>query len=142
MIITNAHVVDGCTSIEVAGRGAAKPRYRSYNNSDLAVIQLSATHTIGVATIQTNALHLGQAIVVLGYPLSDVMGNALTVSPGVVSEASSGLGGDTQTFTVSANVQPGNSGGPVLNMGGEVVGVAEAKLDEMALSSSLRARRR
>ena len=60
------------------------------------------------------------------------MGNQLTVSPGVVSSLS-GLGGDDKAFTVSANVQPGNSGGPILNMRGQVIGVARAKLDEIEM---------
>ena len=93
---------------------------------------MTGSHPSIAARIQTTKPELGQAIVALGYPLSDVMGNALTVSPGVVSSLS-GLGGDSSTFTVSANVQPGNSGGPILNMHGEVVGVAQAKLNEVAL---------
>ena len=131
VIVTNAHVVDGCGSIEVKGFGAAKPITLD-SGRDLAVIGLDKPQSIGEAKIQTAALHLGEAVVALGYPLSDVMGNALTINPGVVSSLS-GLGGDSATFTVSANVQPGNSGGPILNMRGEVVGVAQAKLDEVAL---------
>ena len=130
-VVTNEHVVDGCTAVTIPGFGPGKV-ITADKSRDLAVIQLTGSHPSIAARIQTAKPELGQAIVALGYPLSDVMGNALTVSPGVVSSLS-GIGGDPSTFTVSANVQPGNSGGPILNMRGEVVGVAQAKLNEVAL---------
>jgi S1-C subfamily serine protease len=98
----------------------------------LAVIQIASGHLPSAAKIQGRTPELGQAIVAIGYPLSDVMGNALTISPGVVSSLS-GLGGDKSKFSVSANLQPGNSGGPILDMHANVVGVAEAKLNEITM---------
>ena len=130
-IVTNAHVIDGCGSIEVTGLGVASA-IAVDKDRDLAVIRLSSGHTASAATIQPDAPRLGQAIVILGYPLSYYMGNALTVSTGVVSSLS-GLGGDPRAFTVSANIQPGNSGGPVLNMHGEVIGVAQLMFNEAEL---------
>ncbi len=131
VIVTNAHVVEDCVSIDVNGFGSAK-RIAVDESSDLAVIRLTGARATAPAQIQSGPLHLGQAVVALGYPLSEVMGNQLTVSPGVVSSLS-GLGGDDKAFTVSANVQPGNSGGPILNMRGQVIGVARAKLDEIEM---------
>jgi S1-C subfamily serine protease len=134
-LVTNAHVVEGCTEVEVPGYGTASV-ITADKKRDLAVVQISGkTYPSTAVRIDTGKLDLGEAVVALGYPLSSLMGNALSVSSGVVSSLS-GIGGDQSTFTVSANVQPGNSGGPILNMRGEVVGVAQAKLDEAKLLSA------
>jgi S1-C subfamily serine protease len=126
-ILTNFHVVDGCEIMKVPGFGKASVVSTDERN-DLAVIHVD-DRLPASATVQADPIELGQAIVALGYPLADVMGDALTVSPGVVASLT-GLGGDKTNFTVSANIQPGNSGGPILDLDGNVVGVAVAKLDE------------
>jgi serine protease Do len=131
VIATDAHVVDHCASVEVTGFGTAN-LITADSQRDLAVIQIASGHLPSAAKIQGRTPELGQAIVAIGYPLSDVMGNALTISPGVVSSLS-GLGGDKSKFSVSANLQPGNSGGPILDMHANVVGVAEAKLNEITM---------
>lgn len=130
-IVTNAHLVTNCREIEVPNFGPAR-LITTDPDRDLAVIQVARNKLTTVAQIRTGKLELGQAVVALGYPLSDVMGNALTVSPGVVASLS-GLGGDQDSFTVSANIQPGNSGGPVLDTNGDVVGVTVAKLNEVQM---------
>jgi S1-C subfamily serine protease len=130
-IVTNAHVVDHCTNIGVTGFGPGK-LITADAEQDLAVIQLAGGSFPTAAKIKSRKPELGEAIVVIGYPLSNEMGNALTVSPGVVASIS-GLGGDPRSFSVSANLQPGNSGGPILDMHGAVVGVAQAKLNEIEM---------
>lgn len=126
-ILTNFHVVDGCQTMEVAGFGAAQV-VSSDKLHDLAVVKV-ARRLPAAATVQADPIELGQSVIALGYPLADLMGDALTVSPGVVASLT-GLGGDRTNFTVSANIQPGNSGGPILDLDGNVVGVAVAKFDE------------
>ena len=130
LIVTNAHVVGGCQDIEVASLGPATI-FVSDTERDLAVLRV-ANATTAAAKIQQRDLALGQAIVVLGYPLSPLMGNALAVSPGVVGSLT-GLVGDASTFTIAGSIQPGNSGGPVLDMDGNVVGVAIAKFNEAVM---------
>jgi S1-C subfamily serine protease len=130
-ILTNAHVVESCKTIEVAGYGNARllafdPDY------DLAVLRLSGRKPASVGQIQVQPPELGQEVVILGYPLSDLMGNELSVTTGLISRLS-GLGGEPGSYTLTANVQPGNSGGPVLDRNGNVIGVAVAKLDEAKL---------
>jgi hypothetical protein len=123
--------VDHCSSLTVTGFGPAK-LITADALKDLAIIQVTGATLLAAAKLQTHTPELGQAIVVLGYPLSDVMGNALTINPGVVSSLS-GIGGEKSKFSVSANLQPGNSGGPILDMHANVVGVAEAKLNEITM---------
>ena len=126
-ILTNFHVIDGCRTMEVAGFGAATVVSKDKFH-DLAVVKV-ARQLPAAATVQADPIELGQSVIALGYPLADLMGDALTVSPGVVASLT-GLGGDRTNFTVSANIQPGNSGGPILDLDGNVVGVAVAKFDE------------
>ncbi len=129
-ILTNHHVVAGCETMQVRGFGKAAV-VASDERNDLAVIRV-AVRLPTKATVQADPIELGQAIVALGYPLSDLMGDALTASTGVVASLT-GLGGDRTNFTVSANIQPGNSGGPILDLDGNVVGVAVAKFDEVEM---------
>jgi len=131
-IVTNAHVIEGCRRIEVVGFGEAK-LVSADIDADLALLEVGKRRgQDAAASLHAGDLHLGQQVVMLGYPLSDLLGDALTVNTGIVSSLT-GPGGDAALFTVSANVQPGNSGGPVLDMKGRVVGVAVAKLDEVSL---------
>ncbi len=130
MIVTNAHVVENCSAIEVAGHGRAS-LLSSDEEKDLAIIRV-AGRTPSFARIEGRDLALGQEVVVVGYPLSPLMGDALTVSPGYVGNLT-GLFGDEAGFTVDGNIQPGNSGGPVVDMSGHVVGVARGKLPEALL---------
>lgn len=131
-IVTNAHVIEGCRRIEVVGLGEAR-LVSADIDADLALLEVGERSGQDVAaSLHAGDLHLGQQVVMLGYPLSDLLGDALTVNTGIVSSLT-GPGGDDALFTVSANVQPGNSGGPVLDMKGRIVGVAVAKLDEVSL---------
>jgi S1-C subfamily serine protease len=69
----------------------------------------------------------GTSIFTLGYPLIDKMGEEIKLTTGVVS-STSGYDGDNTTYQVSTPIQPGNSGGPLFNDKGEIVGIINAKL--------------
>lgn len=75
---------------------------------------------------------LNSDVTVAGFPLPDLLGG-LNVTRGAVTSLK-GLGGDGINMQISAPVQPGNSGGPVLNAAGQVVGVVVAKLDAGAVA--------
>jgi S1-C subfamily serine protease len=77
---------------------------------------------------------LGEDILVAGYPLRGLLGG-MNVTTGTVS-STSGLGGDARYLQITAPVQPGNSGGPLLDGAGSVVGVIVAKLDAMAVAKA------
>lgn len=70
----------------------------------------------------------------LGFPLADILNSSLNVATGIVS-AQTGLGGKGEWFTTNAGVQPGNSGGPILDANGSVIGAAVAKIDDTKLLS-------
>ncbi len=77
------------------------------------------------------SLKLGEFVYALGFPLPGIIDNGLNFTGGQVSSLS-GLGGDTRHFQLSAPIQPGNSGGPVVNTSGQLVGVTRARLDDVA----------
>jgi hypothetical protein len=137
-LVTNAHVVESCSSIVIGDHGPAR-LVLADADSDLALLQLVAEAPgagarqapAGHAVFSTGGPRLGADVVLLGYPLADLLEGSLNVTTGVVSGLS-GLGRDQRMFQLSAPLQQGNSGGPVLDEVGLVIGVAVAKLDEMA----------
>jgi Trypsin-like peptidase domain len=70
-------------------------------------------------------------VTVLGYPLPTELGTALSASDGKVNAIRDGRNGGTQLFQIDANVNAGNSGGPLLNNHGEVVGIIVAKINSL-----------
>jgi S1-C subfamily serine protease len=74
---------------------------------------------------------LGNRIYVIGYPLSDILGAEVRITDGIIS-AKNGIDSNPTNFQMSASIQPGNSGGPVLNEKFEVIGITSSKLSEVA----------
>ncbi len=72
-------------------------------------------------------------MVVVGFPLQGVLSSDLNVTTGIVS-ALAGPGNDRRLLQMTAPVQPGNSGGPLLDLSGNVVGVVVGKLDAIKLA--------
>lgn len=73
-------------------------------------------------------MRAGDTIVVLGYPLAGLLATTANLTVGNIS-ALAGLGDDSRYLQISAPVQPGNSGGPLLDGSGHLVGIVTAKLD-------------
>jgi serine protease Do len=133
MIATNYHVAGECRTITVPGYGAAK-LLKGDPALDLAVIQLTTQDYASVepAVIRTQPPALAESVLLLGYPLADILNSSLNVSIGIVS-AESGMTGQPNWFTTNAGIEPGNSGGPLLDLHGNVIGVAVAKIDDVKL---------
>jgi S1-C subfamily serine protease len=126
-VATNAHVIEDCRSIEVSGYGRATV-LRSDPTNDLAVIKVARTGTEPLS-LRLEPPRLGEEIVVLGFPFSDIMADTLAVTAGNVSSLS-GIRGDSREVQISAGVQPGNSGGPLLDRSGGVLGVVSSRLND------------
>lgn len=134
LVLTNAHVVDGCTDLRIDGRPASL-RHVS-DTYDLALLSINAAKSLPYATFAPAPAGLNSDVTVLGYPLSGLLGG-LNVTRGAVS-AVTGLSGDSITMQITAPVQPGNSGGPVVDSQGRVVGVVVSKLDAQRLAERIR----
>jgi S1-C subfamily serine protease len=136
-IITNHHVVDGATNISVRGiNGNFEKKYSAKvivddTNNDLCIIKIedSKFTTLGVIpyVISSKSSDVGSSVFVLGYPLRAKMGEEVKVTNGIIS-SKSGYQGDVSSYQISVPIQPGNSGGPLFNYSGNLIGVVNAKL--------------
>ena len=80
------------------------------------------------------SIRQGEDIIVFGFPLAGVLATGGNIAVGNVT-ALAGLGDDSRFLQISAPVQPGNSGGPLLDRNGNVVGIVVAKLDALGIAS-------
>ncbi len=131
-VLTNHHVVDGCDRIiarTADGRWlAAVPPAQVDQRLDLALLNIPGNPGPSLAFRNTPAIRRGESVVAYGFPLAGLLSADPKLTRGEVN-ALAGLGNDQNNFQISAEVQPGNSGGPLLDMQGHVVGVVVAKLD-------------
>lgn len=124
---TNAHVISDCGIINVVGHGRAFV-VKVDEVNDLAIIQVNTQKSHAVASFRPIPVRRGEQVYVLGFPFGALLGDNLTISEGIVSSLA-GIGGDVRHFNLSAPVQPGNSGGPVLDASGAIIGTVVSKLD-------------
>ncbi len=135
-ILTNNHVVDGCTDLKgnLGGQPPTALRVVSRDETnDLAVVQGPADIFKSFAKIRDRAIHSGDSVVAIGYPYHGLLSSDFTVTTGIVSSLS-GMNNDTRQLQISAAVQPGNSGGPLFDTNGLIVGVVSAKLDAIRVA--------
>ena len=76
---------------------------------------------------------LGEAVFAVGYPLQGLLASSLSITPGAIS-ALAGIRNDIRFLQVTSPVQPGNSGGPLLDDSGNVIGVISSKLDALKIA--------
>lgn len=77
-------------------------------------------------SVKTSTAEVGENIFVLGYPLTSTMGDEIKLTTGVVS-SKTGFQGNVSMYQISAPIQPGNSGGPLFDSKGNVIGIVSAK---------------
>jgi S1-C subfamily serine protease len=153
LLLTNAHVVKGCLWVGIPNQGgsrAAKAKREYWDNpdnwdaaaqvvardddNDLAL--LSATiHPPAVAALRLS-VRQGEAIAAYGFPLRGLLASGGNLTTGNIT-ALSGIGDDSRLLQISAPVQPGNSGGPLLDGGGNVVGIVESKLNAIKVAAAV-----
>ena len=135
-IATNYHVVENAKSIKVQGvRGSFNTEYNAIVIStdkfnDLAIIKINDSRFNGFGTIpyrvKTSTSEVGEDVFVLGYPLTTTMGDEIKLTTGVIS-SKTGFQGDVSLYQISAPIQPGNSGGPLFDGNGNLIGIVNAK---------------
>lgn len=131
-VLTNAHVVKDCRSISVDG--AIALLVETSEMFDLAVLKMKPSSERTIATFSFSPAKLNSDVTVAGYPLAGLL-SGLNVTKGSVSSLK-GLGGETTQMQITAPVQPGNSGGPVLASDGEVIGVVVSKLNDRKIADA------
>lgn len=135
-IATNYHVIENANSITVQGvAGYFSEKYSASviatdKVNDLALIQIKDGKFHGFGQIpyrvKTSTSDVGENVFVLGYPLITTMGNEIKLTTGVIS-SKTGFMGDVALYQISAPIQPGNSGGPLFDNQGNLIGIVNAK---------------
>lgn len=130
-LITNAHVIEGGHYFYVRDRDGklfmATVIARD-GSADLALLQVKSKRR-GLPISQFSSVSKGQKVYAIGYPVPSLQGGESKITDGIISSFT-GSGNDDKRFQVSTPIQPGNSGGPLINERAEVVGVAVAKASE------------
>jgi S1-C subfamily serine protease len=137
-VMTNHHVVDGCVEMRARTPGGQEIRatvIASDPQRDLAVLRTDAEAGPALAFRRVPAIRRGEGVVTYGFPLTGLLSSGPTLTTGEIS-AMAGIRDNTQQFQISAPVQPGNSGGPLLDMMGNVVGVVVSKLNAQRVAES------
>ena len=134
-IVTNYHVVDEAKAIVVKGVGGnLNSNYSAEvvatdKVNDIAVLKITDSRFSGFEAISYNVTtrmaDVGEDIFVLGYPLTQTMGNEIKLTNGIISSRT-GFQGDVSLYQMSAPIQPGNSVGPMFDSKGNVIGILVA----------------
>lgn len=133
--MSNHHVVSGCERVTT---------FRDGEEHDVTVVHTDSTNDLVALKIRDIKVRpavfapdtppLGSEVLAAGFPLRGLLSTQASVSVGVISNLS-GPGNDARILQISAPVQPGNSGGPLLDEYGRVVGVVTATLDALQVAS-------
>ena len=132
-IATAAHAVEETSKIEILH---GKKRYtakiiRKDISTDVAILKIEDSNLPFLPIVSSSDVKLGDAVFTVGYPRITLQGSDPKFTEGSISSLS-GLDNDPKCFQISVPVQPGNSGGPLVNENGEVVGLVIAKLNDIA----------
>ena len=139
-VLTNQHVINGCDRVLVRtadGRTlAATPPARVDAQRDLALLAVPGDPGPALTFRRDPPVRRGEGVVTYGFPLAGLLSSGPTLTTGEIS-ALSGLADNQAQFQISAPVQPGNSGGPLLDRQGHVVGVVVSKLNAARIAQRI-----
>lgn len=132
-IMTAAHVVAGCRSVtaRIGGREFPADIVSTDPQNDLALLKIAGGAVRASLPLRDGPrVRLGESVLAFGFPLQGVMTSSINMTPGSVS-ALAGLGDDARVLQFTAPIQPGNSGGPLVDASGSVVGVVTSRLSPL-----------
>jgi uncharacterized protein len=135
-VLTNNHVVAGCPDLRVTdsnGEKSSTVLVASDAANDLALLQTNRHWPAWASFRDGRALRPGETVIATGFPLTNLVSPDMAVTTGSLTTLT-GARGDTRQFEFSAPIQPGNSGGPVMDLTGHVVGVAVATLNGLMVA--------
>jgi len=133
-MITNYHVIKNSNKVTVVleedKEVNAKVVFKDKVN-DIAIVKINnQIIEYPLPITNSNSSSVGDEVFTLGYPLVDIQGKELKATFGRINSMT-GLKDDTRLMQVDVPIQPGNSGGPLINSKGEVVGIVTATLDSI-----------
>jgi len=135
-VITNNHVVSGSktlTLIRSDGTRISAHVVGRDKDNDLALLSVDEPQSLPPPlALSSSAADLGSNVFTIGFPHLDLMGRSPKVTEGIVS-SQTGLHDDDRYYQISVPVQAGNSGGPLIDMHGRVIGIVTGKLNALAV---------
>ncbi len=133
-LVTCAHVIQGAdkVDVEINGQSYSADVVAVEADDDLAILKIDAKDLTPLPLADSSKVRLGEEVRAIGFPLSTVLGNGIKVTRGIVAGIVDRDEG--KRFQIDAAVNLGNSGGPVVNDRGHVLGVASSKLIGMELT--------
>ena len=136
-ILTNYHVIDNCGTVRATTDGHKKELIvvGTDAGNDLAVLKLPVPLSTVAHFREGRNIRPGDSVIVVGFPLHGLLASEANVTTGTVS-ALAGLRNDTRFLQITAPVQPGNSGGPLLDQSGQIVGIVVSKLDAVMFAKA------
>ncbi|WP_185962660.1 S1C family serine protease [Thalassomonas sp. M1454] len=128
--ITNFHVIDGLETINIAtvDRNIPATVIATDENSDLALLKADTT---GFLPIKIGKADVAEQIFAIGYPMPDMLGSQARVTSGLINSLA-GFKGSQDQIQISAPIQPGNSGGPVIGEDFSLKGVVVSSASTVA----------
>lgn len=145
LIATNYHVVEDAKRIEVIIKSEEKRAklnaeiLMSDKINDIAILKIVDKNFVPFKSIPfgfSEYSEIGAGVFTIGFPLNDVMGENYKVSSGIIS-AKSGIEDDLRFYQISTPLQPGNSGGPLFDITGNIIGITTAKLNGRAVGTAI-----
>lgn len=134
-IVTNYHVVERASRITV--RDSADNRFQarlvlSDAANDIAILKIEGSKHPPLPIRTSSQARKGQTVFTIGFPNATIQGFESKVTEGIISSLS-GIGGEPNSFQISVPIQPGNSGGPLIDLSGSVVGITASKLSSISM---------
>jgi len=133
-LVTSNHVIAGANSIAIMVNANDIRTAEVVSNdisNDIAIIKIQGVPlTTPPLTLAPKQSKLGSKVSIIGFPHPDILGPKIQASSGEIS-GFGGISNDPRYYQISAPVQLGNSGGPLLNQQGEVIGLVSSKLNEL-----------
>jgi S1-C subfamily serine protease len=134
-LVTNHHVAGACRNVQTSD-GTNLKLIGSDKSADLALLQAIGKTPRASASFRQTDAKIGEPIIVFGFPLPGILSTSGNLTTGAVS-ATSGIRNDPRNIQISAPVQPGNSGGPLLDQYGNIIGVVVTKLDAGKIAEAI-----
>ncbi len=143
IIATNAHVVENSNRLQIIIKNEigenvydAKVLLKDEIN-DVALIKITDSNFTSFNELPymlSERAEIGENVFTIGFPLNSIMGNNFKVNNGIISSIT-GISDDVRYYQISVPLQPGNSGSPIFNESGDVIGIASSRLNSKAVGT-------
>lgn len=134
-VATCWHVVQNAKAISIEQKNGQRFNAKVVANdpaNDIVILKIDNAKCASALPIRTKGVKIADKVFTVGYPLSSLLGQTQKYSEGVVS-STTGLSNDSRYYQISVPIQPGNSGGPLMDEKGCVIGLTSSALDALKL---------